>query len=123
MVLTASFELSLVIGRSCHHRLADTSERLDASVEASGPHDFAVRFARVRLHRQSVHRIPRPTFVTIAKRPSCGHGTLRILPVIWGRDQLRQIGTTGKSPARAEMLSSDEQLLRLRYCEEARRMG
>jgi hypothetical protein len=71
--------------------------RLDAGVEASGPHDFAVRFARVRLHRQSVHRIPRPTPVTIAKRPSCGRGTLRILPVIWARDQLRQIGTTGKS--------------------------
>jgi len=26
-----------------------------------------------------------------------GCGTRRILPVIWGRDQLRQIGTTGKS--------------------------
>jgi hypothetical protein len=43
MVLTVSFALSLVIGLCCHHRLADTSATLDASVEASGPHDFAVR--------------------------------------------------------------------------------
>jgi hypothetical protein len=45
MVLTAYFVLSPVIGLSCHRRLADTSARLDAGVEASGPHDFAVRFA------------------------------------------------------------------------------
>jgi hypothetical protein len=43
VVLTASFELSLVTGLCCHHRLADTSATLDASVGASGPHDFAVR--------------------------------------------------------------------------------
>jgi hypothetical protein len=46
-----------------------------------------------------VHRIPHPTSVTIAKRPSCERGTVRILPVIWGHDQLRHIGTTGKSHA------------------------
>ena len=51
------------------------SRELDASVEASGPHDFAVRFQRARLARQSVHRIPPPTSVTIAKRPSGGGGT------------------------------------------------
>jgi hypothetical protein len=45
MVLTAYFALSPVIGLVCHRRLADTSARLDAGVEASGPHDFAVRFA------------------------------------------------------------------------------
>jgi hypothetical protein len=27
----------------CHHRLAETSARLDASIAAPGPHDFAVR--------------------------------------------------------------------------------
>jgi hypothetical protein len=41
----------------------------------SGPHDFAVRVEIVRRRgkraaTQHVHRIPRPTFVTIAKRPS-----------------------------------------------------
>jgi hypothetical protein len=63
---------------------------LDASVGASGPHDFAVRCnsrppavdrSRIqrtrpaipsRAKRCRVHRIPCPTFVTIAKRPSVG---------------------------------------------------
>src|ERR1700731_4327116 len=43
MVLTVSFVLSPVTGLSCHRRLADTPAKLDASVGASGPHDFAVR--------------------------------------------------------------------------------
>src|SRR5437868_15095264 len=51
MVLTASFVLSPVTGLFCHRRLADPwcistrlggciSAKLDASVGASGPHDF-----------------------------------------------------------------------------------
>ena len=51
------------------------SQELDASVEASGPHDFAVRVGAVRQGHFHVHRIPHPTSVTTAKRPSCGHGT------------------------------------------------
>jgi hypothetical protein len=53
MVLTVSFVLSPVIGLSCHRHQADmvrppgrarkTTAGLDAGVEASGPHDFAVR--------------------------------------------------------------------------------
>ena len=35
-----------------HHR------ELNASIGASGPHDFAVRLRAVRLQRISVHRIP-----------------------------------------------------------------
>ncbi len=70
MVLTAYFALSQVTGLSCHLRLADTSARLDASVGASGPHDFAVRVQRHSSLTCRVHRIPCPTFVTIAKRPS-----------------------------------------------------
>jgi hypothetical protein len=46
LVLTVSFVISPVIGLSCHRRLADISTRLDAGVEASGPHDFAVRSTR-----------------------------------------------------------------------------
>jgi hypothetical protein len=64
---------------------------LDASLGAPEPHDFAVRFTAVRLRalrsltgstpalpsprargRCRVHRIPFPTSVTIAKRPSVG---------------------------------------------------
>ncbi len=51
---TAYFELSPAIGLSCHRRLtvhgasarsgSRTSARLDAGIEASGPHDFTVRF-------------------------------------------------------------------------------
>src|ERR1700734_4563540 len=45
MVLTASFVLSLVTGLVCHHRQRDAKHhrQLDASVGASGPHDFSVR--------------------------------------------------------------------------------
>jgi hypothetical protein len=51
-------------------RCASTITKLDISVEISGPRGLAVRLKRVRLPRQSVHRIPHPTSVTIAKRPS-----------------------------------------------------
>jgi hypothetical protein len=44
--------------------------RLDAGVEASGPHDLAVRGGAIRLWRHHVHRIPLPTSVTIMSRPS-----------------------------------------------------
>src|ERR1700733_11250786 len=37
-----------------------------------------------------VHRIPCPTFVTTAKRPSFGHETRRILPVICPSEQRRK---------------------------------
>jgi hypothetical protein len=48
---------------------------LSASTGTPGPHDFAVRVvlfvrAKITLQHRHVHRIPHPTFVTIAKRPS-----------------------------------------------------
>jgi hypothetical protein len=48
---------------------------LSACFGAPEPHDFAVR-SRLRssTHSRSVHRIPLPTSVTTAKRPSCGNG-------------------------------------------------
>ena len=48
MVLTVSFVLSPVIGLSCHRHRRDEKHRrqLDASVEASRPHDFTVRGKR-----------------------------------------------------------------------------
>jgi hypothetical protein len=58
MVLTVSFVLSPVIGLSCHRRLRSCLHKLDTSVEASGPHDFAVRLKRVRQRACGVHRIP-----------------------------------------------------------------
>jgi hypothetical protein len=58
MVLTGSSALSSVIGLGCHRRLPFVSAKLDASVEASGPHDFAVRVSAVRQRHLRVHRIP-----------------------------------------------------------------
>jgi hypothetical protein len=45
---TAYFALSPVTGLSCHRRRRSCLHRLDASVGASGPHDFAVRWSRAR---------------------------------------------------------------------------
>jgi hypothetical protein len=114
MVLTAYVALSPVTGLFCHRRQrisglsapgrADLPSReLDASVGASGPHDFAVRsnisrqraIDRSRIQRTRpaitsrakrcrVHRIPCPTSVTIAKRPSVWDGMAKVLDVIWG---------------------------------------
>jgi len=58
MVLTVSFVLSPVTGLSCHCRQRKYFRQLDASVGASGPHDFTVRFNAVRQQHISVHRIP-----------------------------------------------------------------
>jgi hypothetical protein len=67
---TAYSALSLVTGLSCHHRQRNRFRQLDISVGMSGPHDFAVRIRRIRQSAIRVHRIPHPTFVTIATRPS-----------------------------------------------------
>src|SRR3954462_4071762 len=58
MVLTVSFVISPVIGLVVTVTLR-VSAKLDASVEASGPHDFAVRVQhRSSAVPNSVHRIP-----------------------------------------------------------------
>jgi hypothetical protein len=64
------------------------SQEFDAGVEASGPHDFAVRFAlfvraNICAAALRVHRIPSPTFVTIAKRPFVRAGMAGDVEVIW----------------------------------------
>src|SRR4051794_16806603 len=70
MVLTVSFVISPVIGLDCHRRFARLSAKLNASVEASGPHDFAVR---VQPRSSAVLTIAsiasRPASVTIASAP------------------------------------------------------
>jgi hypothetical protein len=81
MVLTVSFALSSVIGLVCHRRSAGHPAKLDASVEASGPHDFAVRISAIRQRRTQRPPHPVPTSVTIAKRPSVGRD-VRIMPLI-----------------------------------------
>jgi hypothetical protein len=61
--------------------ISGSLHQLDASVEASEPHDFAVRSWRIRQSAAHVHRIPHPTFVTTAKRPSFGCGMPWVLKV------------------------------------------
>jgi hypothetical protein len=62
--------------------------QFNASVGASGPHGFAVRERALRPAHSRVHRIPRPTLVTIAKRPSCGgHGTAQDIELILADDE------------------------------------
>src|SRR5450432_4406962 len=80
----------------CPVGLNKTSARLDASVGASGPHDFAVRESvsrqragyrsqvfrpALRSHRAqnaAASTAPHPAFVTIAIRPSVWDGMARI---------------------------------------------
>src|SRR3954468_12283881 len=76
MVLTVSFVIFPVIGLDCHRRFA--CAKLDASVEASEPHDFAVRVQhRSSAAPNSVHRIP-PRVRDDRERPSVGRdGAIR----------------------------------------------
>ena len=67
---TAYFELSPVTGLSCHRRRRNCFHRLDASVGASGPHDFTVREPALSSLAPPASTAFRPTSVTIAKRPS-----------------------------------------------------
>jgi hypothetical protein len=71
MVLTAYFVLSPAIGLVCHRHLR-VWRRLDAGVEASGPHDFAVRVSTVRQPALPASTASRPASVTIAIRPCVG---------------------------------------------------
>src|SRR5450631_428760 len=71
------FALSPVTGLSCHRRPQETckklaSRELDASVGASGPHDFAVRKLALSSGAQLTSTASRPASVTIASRPSVG---------------------------------------------------
>jgi hypothetical protein len=113
-----------VTGLSCHHRprrlpanLTPASGRQDHTTSPSAP--VSTKAARrswyrsrrsfseggsasLVLRRRRVHRIPHPTSVTIAIRPSYRGRDARKMMLIWGEINgvgLRQIGTTGKSPA------------------------
>jgi len=55
MVLTVSFVLSPVTGFLATVASGIIFRELDASIGASGPHDFAVRLAR---HSSKAHRRP-----------------------------------------------------------------
>src|SRR3954447_16590898 len=71
MVLTVSFVISPVIGPVLSPSLCFCA-KLDASVEASGPHDFAVRVQHRSSAVPSTSIASRPASVTIASAPSLG---------------------------------------------------
>jgi hypothetical protein len=73
---TTYFALSLA-AMLCHHRPREAlaSQELDASIGASGPHDFAVRAGTTRQPCRPRPPHPAPRFVTIASRPFCRGGT------------------------------------------------
>ena len=73
MVLTVSFVLFPVIGLSCHRHPRDAKHHheLDAGVEASEPHDFAVRnMCRSSARSVTAHRFMRtgPAIISHAWR-------------------------------------------------------
>ena len=70
MVLTASFVLFPVTGLFCHRRLAGMpSAKLDASVGAPEPHDFAVRLQAPSSKAPSASIASRPASVTSRNAP------------------------------------------------------
>ena len=85
LVLTGSFVLSPAIGlvvtvvRVMRSIIARSQRREIRTTRLHRP-----RAARSVLRATSVHRIPHPTSVTIAIRPSCGRGMAGVVGVIWG---------------------------------------
>ena len=61
-----------MIGLVCHRCQRSSLRRLDAGVEASGPHDFAIRQKRRSSAALSASIASRPTSVTIASAPPEG---------------------------------------------------
>jgi hypothetical protein len=72
MVLTVSFALSPATGLFCHRHQRSCLCQFDASVGASGPHDFAVRKRAPSSEAPPASTASRPASVTIAIRPSRG---------------------------------------------------
>ena len=69
--------VATVVRRTVPATLAPASERQDHTTLPSAGKS-------TRLVNCRVHRIPLPTSVTIAIRPSCGGGTMWMLLLIWG---------------------------------------
>ena len=84
MVLTVSFVISPVIGLVCHRRQQVTTCQLDASVEASGPHDFAVRVSTFRQACCPRPPHPEPDVRDDRDTPLSGSEMAGDIEVIWG---------------------------------------
>src|SRR3982750_975237 len=87
MVLTVSFVLSPVIGLCCHRRQQVTTRQLDTSVEASGPHDFAVRITQRSSALPSRPPHPVPYVRDDRDTPLMWDGMARLIVLIWVRPE------------------------------------
>jgi hypothetical protein len=101
MVLTVSFVLSPATGLSCHRRSREalTPQELDASVGASGPHDFAVRIGTL-VSRTAASTASHPNVRDDGQRPSCGTGWRELVALICPTGKAEYFcerGWTGKS--------------------------
>jgi hypothetical protein len=86
MVLTVSFVLSPVTGLLSPSSLKKlASQELDASVGASGPHDFAVRKLRRSSSRALASTASHPNVRDDGQRPLVRDETALNKPVIWVR--------------------------------------
>jgi hypothetical protein len=79
---TAYFVLSPAIGLFVTVICA-SSRRLDAGVEASEPHDFAVRVSTIRQARRPRPPHPAPNVRDDRETPLRGHETARLSELIW----------------------------------------
>src|ERR1700730_6333439 len=105
MVLTVSFVLSPVTGLFCHRRLQVTTCTLDASVGASGPHDFAVRIGIARLATPTRPSHPAPNVRgDCAYAPLSSAGRLQLVEVICPTAQAEYFCARGWSGFRARAL-------------------
>jgi hypothetical protein len=78
-----SFVLSPVTGLFCHRRRRNCFRQLDASVGASGPHDFAVRIGIARLATPTRPSRPAPNVRgDCAYAPLSGAGRRKLVAVI-----------------------------------------
>jgi len=64
--------ISPAIGLFCHRRRQRLGCQLDASVEASGPHDFTVRIAALSSRAPLASTASRPNVRDDGQRPSTG---------------------------------------------------
>jgi hypothetical protein len=74
VVLTLIFVLSPAIRPWVVTVACASSRKLDASLEASGPHDFAVHLRRLRQRRPPRPPHPRPALLTLRNAPLSGTG-------------------------------------------------
>jgi hypothetical protein len=79
-----------VTGLSCHPRRRSCLHQLDSSVGASGPHDFAVRRQAFSSATPPASTASRTHVRDDRETPLGWDGTVRNLPLIWGRDQRRR---------------------------------